>query len=174
MGPTRRGRAGRRLGSAAVAVALGGSLGAADFTTAGFSSPPAAPNERAGLPFAVSLTLRQAFPVALRRLLAVPDCRGLFDGLSVGGDAALRRTLYYPPSALGFDRPCRLGGIAFTATGRVQTGLCPRFAVLPVERAALVLIHEALHFAGLPESPPTPGAMTSTEINDRIAERCGL
>jgi len=163
-----------RCGGVAATLLLAAAVGAADLATATLVAAVPAPNERTGLSFAVGLNLRRAFPVAIRRLLELPECRALFDGLALDGDAALRRTLYYPPDALGFEEPCRLGGNAFTAVGRVQTGLCPRFAGLPVERAALVLIHEALHFAGLPERPATPGAMTSTEINDRIAERCGL
>jgi hypothetical protein len=155
-------------------LVLAGSALAADLPALASAALTGEPREQAALPFAVSLNLRRAYPVAMRRLLAVPECRGLFDGLALGGDVALRRTLYYPPEALGVERVCRLGGNAFTAVGRVQTGLCPRFARLPVERAALVLIHEALHLAGLPERPQTPGAMTTTEINDRIADRCGL
>jgi hypothetical protein len=153
---------------------LAGSAWAADLPAWAAAALTAEPREQAALPFAVSLNLRRAYPVAMRRLLGAPACRAMFDGLAIDGSDALRRALYYPPEALGVERVCRFGGNAFTAVGRVQIGLCPRFASLPVERAALVLIHEALHFAGLPESPPTPGAMSSTEINARIAERCGL
>jgi hypothetical protein len=85
-------------------------------------------------------------------VVVVPACRSLFDGLAFGGDVALRRTLYYPPEVLGLEGKCRLGGIAHTARPANRS---PTLASLPVERAALVLIHEALHFAGLPESPTT-------------------
>jgi hypothetical protein len=44
---------------------------------------------------------------------------------------------------------------------------------LDTDKAALVLLHEALHFAGLTEQPHDPRAMTSSEINDMVKDRCG-
>lgn len=168
------GRARRGWLVVAAGLVLAGSARSADLPQAARDARTTRPREQAVLPFGVSLNLRRAYPVALARLVREPACRALFDGLATDGSDALRRTLYYPPEALGVERVCLCGSNAFTAVGRVQTGLCPRFASLPVERAALVLIHEALHLAGLDESPQTPGGISSTEINDRIADNCGL
>jgi len=45
---------------------------------------------------------------------------------------------------------------------------------LLTEQAAMVVIHEALHHAGLPERPHDKKAMTSGQINDMVREACGL
>jgi len=38
----------------------------------------------------------------------------------------------------------------------------------------MVIIHEALHHAGLTEYPQDPNGMTSNQINGMVAEQCGL
>ena len=52
--------------------------------------------------------------------------------------------------------------------------LCDRFKDLPLKEAAVILIHEALHVAGLQESPATPGKPTTHQIQDRVRQTCGL
>jgi hypothetical protein len=42
------------------------------------------------------------------------------------------------------------------------------------EQAAMVIIHEALHHAGLSEYPQDPDGMTSRAINGMVMEQCGL
>ena len=63
---------------------------------------------------------------------------------------------------------------AYTFVGASTTWLCPDFKRLPIEHAALVLIHEALHHAGLTEKPHDQGAMTSREINTMVTTACQL
>jgi len=66
------------------------------------------------------------------------------------------------------------GVAAASNPGTPIAWVCPAFSSLKVERAALTLIHEALHSAGMPERPQTPGARSSAEINDPVRGRCEL
>jgi hypothetical protein len=131
------------------------------------------PNVRRGLMPDVSLKLRTGFAVALARARTKPQCAALFEGLGADPVALLGRVLYYP-AALNRNNPACTNGVeAFTAVGTPITWVCDRFARLDTDKAALVLLHEALHFAGLPEQPHDPEAMTSSEINRMVADRCG-
>jgi hypothetical protein len=38
----------------------------------------------------------------------------------------------------------------------------------------MVIVHEALHHAGLNEYPKDPDAMTSKQINGMVMKHCGL
>jgi hypothetical protein len=63
-------------------------------------------------------------------------------------------------------------GYAATIVGAPSTFVCRNFQHLSDERAALVLIHEALHHAGLTEYPQDPEAMTSARINRMVDKSC--
>jgi len=52
--------------------------------------------------------------------------------------------------------------------------VCRDFSRLSDSQAAMVIIHEALHHAGLTEYPQDPNGMTSNQINGMVAEQCGL
>jgi hypothetical protein len=52
--------------------------------------------------------------------------------------------------------------------------LCPAFAALPTGEEARILIHEALHFAGLRERAMDLRAPGSEEINHEVTSSCGL
>jgi hypothetical protein len=131
------------------------------------------PNVRWGVMPDVALKLRTGFAVAVGRAKAVPQCAALFEDLGADPVELLGRALYYP-AALNRNNPaCRNGAQAFTRVGSPITWVCDRFARLDTDKAALVLLHEALHFAGLPEQPHDPQAMTSSEINDLVKDRCG-
>jgi hypothetical protein len=118
--------------------------------------------------------LAPAFALAFDRLRAHADCRSLFHQLKADGPLMLATTIYMPdPEKSG--RACRRKGVAaFTTLGNPTTYLCPSFADLPLRFAALSLIHEALHYAGLPERPSTHTAMSSEEINEVVHSRCDL
>ncbi len=64
--------------------------------------------------------------------------------------------------------------MAFTSLGSAVTRLCPGFARLDDERAAVILLHEALHRAGLDEWPHDPDGLTPQGINELVREGCGL
>lgn len=119
-------------------------------------------------------TLDPAFSLALDRLRTVEECRSLFRQLRADGPVMLATTIYVPDPAWS-GRACQRKGVAaFTTLGNPTTYLCESFASLPPRFAALSLIHEALHYAGLPERPVHPTAMSTWEINEVIHNRCKL
>ncbi len=118
--------------------------------------------------------LRRALPLADQTLAHSSACRGLFHSHGADGRQLLARTLYSPATLDQESRICGRGVAAFTSVGGDHTRLCRTFGRLPTRRAAVVLIHEALHFAGLSESPADPAAPSSNEINRRVEESCGL
>ena len=126
------------------------------------------------LPLRVEFELKAAFQTALERVRRIPACRSLFEDLGADGSAALTSTIYHlAPESLD-KRVCqdRDAG-AFTVVGSPVTWICPRsFLKVRGLEAALLLIHEALHQAGLPEWPPHAGALSSVEINQLVARSC--
>ena len=82
-------------------------------------------------------------------------------------------TSFYVAPSVGERRELCVGGVtAFTQVGSRVTRLCPSFGDLDREAAALLLIHEALHSAGMPESPSSAGALTPSEINRMVKRAC--
>jgi hypothetical protein len=125
------------------------------------------------LPKRVARKLRVSYEVALVRLEKVETCRALFSDLGADGLEMLNRSVYAP----AFDREggCERGSPAYTFIGSRVTRLCPVFADLPRSKAAVALLHEALHHAGLGERPAVPTARhTAKEINWMVARKCGL
>jgi len=116
--------------------------------------------------------LREAFKVALERVRLIPECGGLFTELNADGVEALITTLYTPTHPFDEQTVCT-NAAAFTWVGGVHTRLCRRFSSLPVERAAMTLLHEALHHAGLPERPADPDGMSAREIDATVSSACG-
>ncbi len=74
--------------------------------------------------------------------------------------------------------PCNDGATsAWTlnaGSGYPYVFLCNQFKDLPLNEAAVILIHEALHVAGLKESPATPGKPTTHQIQNQVRQTCGL
>jgi len=120
--------------------------------------------------------LSVAFRLAAQRLSDRPRCAKMFRELDTDGHARLLGTRYQEASTVGGEEMCRRGpGVAaYTAVDNSRTIVCPGFGRLTPKQAAVIVLHEALHFAGLAESPPTPGAMSPAEINEWVADRCGL
>jgi hypothetical protein len=52
--------------------------------------------------------------------------------------------------------------------------LCRGFSSLGAERAAVTLIHEALHWAGLSEKPLDKDGMDPRDIDRMVKKACGL
>jgi hypothetical protein len=130
---------------------------------------PLAPRISGELPSVVALRLRNSFALAVRQVAEVPACRALFAALDTDAETELATTLYYaaPPQS-----PCTDTTAAFTVVRSPATWLCPTFERLMTDEAAVILIHEALHHAGLGERPPTPDAMTSEQINAMVTASC--
>ena len=132
----------------------------------------AGPNIRKGVPPAVAQKLQQAFALAAKRVQERPACRALFEKFGKDGGRLISATLFFPAKGPQAKRRFCVASDALTQVGASVTWLCPSFGSLANDRAAMVLIHEALHFAGLTESPAEAGAMTSTQINDLVKESC--
>jgi len=161
-------RAGSAAGPASTSVAVARVAGVA---RDGAAIRPAVLDNLAD---AVRRQLFLAFSVAQRRLHDSATCRELFTGLGADGLATLARARY---GAGAFDvvhGRCPGGAAAVTAVRSAEVRLCPGFAVLKTTDAAVILLHEALHSAGLGEKPPDPAALTAPEINRLVRTSCGL
>ena len=118
--------------------------------------------------------VRGAQSIALERLGREEECRELFaergaDGARLLLDADYR--VARPGEAGGL---CEQGASAFTGMTSGRTAFCQSFLKLPAHRRAIVLLHEALHVAGMGQHPLHPGAMTAREINGVVARSCDL
>lgn len=118
--------------------------------------------------------LAEAYSVAHDRLRLLPSCRALFAPYGADGEDLLAGSLYVQATTHHEAQICGRRVAAFTAVESPVTRLCRNFRRLDAEQGALILIHEALHFAGMPEAPHEKDAMTSQEINELVAESCGL
>jgi hypothetical protein len=122
----------------------------------------------------VRRNLDAGYAIALDRVREIEACQGLFAELGADGVELLQQTIYLAPRFEFEQRPCDRGASAFTFVGRRETRLCDRFGRLTRQWAAVLLIHEALHFAGQTESPGDPEAPSGHDISRRVAKSCGL
>ncbi len=120
--------------------------------------------------------LRSALELAVRAVQERPACSALFDRLDASGPGLLGGALYQGASGDEERNICGRGGVtAFTQIGGTRVGLCAAAAPrLDRHTLAALLVHEALHLAGLPEAPAAPDAMTSAEITEQVRRRCDL
>ncbi len=124
------------------------------------------------LPASLWSRLGPAYEVALESLQSKPACATLFTERGVVGFELLLK-VSFAPAAEGDRATCTRSVGAVTEVGGRQIRLCPSFETLSPFSAALVLIHEALHDAGMGENPPDTGSLTSGEINQLVRARCG-
>lgn len=165
----------RRTGGATVLALLAAGATAAvaaDRTGLEAGSPRVEPNVRWGVMPDVALKIQMGFALAVARAGSVTQCAALFRELDADPVKLLGRTFYYPAARNTGNRVCNRDMSAFTQVGSPVTWVCDGFARLSTEKAALVILHEALHTAGLPEQPQDPRAMTSGEINSLVMNRC--
>jgi hypothetical protein len=125
------------------------------------------------LTYTVNLRLRSGFTLALRRVHRLEACRELFARLGADGLDTLSFTTY-SPAGDGWQREVCASSEAFTTVGGGRVWLCGGFGWLSDEDAAAVLLHEALHSAGLGERPLDPTGPTPDEIDRMVASGCGL
>ena len=126
--------------------------------------------------------LAAGFDIAVERVREVPACAELFHRLGEDGVQMLRTGLYFPvdthrrevevcgrnPSA-----NARVGmNLAYTTVGGAPTWLCRHFSTVTDDYAAITVIHEALHHAGLSEKPIDRTAMSSTQITEMVMNAC--
>ncbi len=117
-----------------------------------------------------------AHGLALDRLRRLPACRALFSELGSDGVEVVGGTVYHVATTDRELRTCsERSAAAFTTVGGGQVWLCPtRFTGMLRFEAAALILHEALHDAGMTEAPSTPDAPTSRQIATRVATACGL
>lgn len=124
------------------------------------------------VPPPVGVQLESAFVDAVDRLRTSEACRQLFSDLELEAERALDFAIFYAASPLEEATICRFS-VAFARHGRGPIRLCRRFAALSSEQAAEVVLHEALHRAGLPECHTDPDAEDPVEIHLRVVHACG-
>ena len=122
----------------------------------------------------LTAAVRDARSIALERVEREERCRELFTEHGADGKRLLLEADYRvaePGEAGGL---CEQGASAFTGMTTGRTAFCRSFLKLPAHRRAIVLLHEALHAAGLGQHPVHPGGMTAREINGMVARSCDL
>jgi hypothetical protein len=122
----------------------------------------------------VATRLGRGLRLALERLLDRPSCRALFTRLGADGTEKLNGSSYYPAGKKQESRYCRRRGFAVTMVGSSDVVVCRKFGRLTDSRAAIILIHEALHFAGQSEYPIDPRAPDADAITEMVMEGCRL
>jgi hypothetical protein len=108
--------------------------------------------------------------LAVDRVCTVHQCHELFTQLGADGIETLTTSLYYPANPRREAYVCEKG-VAFTTLEATQIWLCRKFSRLSDEYAATILIHEALHRAGLGKHHP---GMSSGDVNIQVKRACGL
>lgn len=139
-----------------------------------FIHPSLAPEIRANL--------ETALEIAAERVREIEACGDLFTQLGADGLDMLNTGLYLQADSLqGRVRICGRDGaasswggktLAYTQVGAASTWICRRFARVPADIAAVAVIHEALHHAGLTEWPADRTAMTSEQITRMVKKAC--
>lgn len=158
---------------AAAAVAVGGTL-RHDMPIEPWIHPAVAPEIRANLEAGLEL--------AAERVREIEACGDLFKRLGTDGLDMLNTSLYFQVDShlrevriCGRDGAVRSWGaktLAYTKVGAASTWICRHFARVSTETAAVAVIHEALHHAGLTEWPSDRLAMTSEEITQMVKRAC--
>ena len=132
----------------------------------------------------VRTKLETGFEIAVERVRTVPACADLFAELGANPIETLKTGLYLPVDSYRREieacrrdvaRNSRIGdNLAYTKAGGAPTWICRHFSTVSDEDAAVTVIHEALHHAGLNESPVDRTAMSSIEITRMVEAACGF
>ena len=117
--------------------------------------------------YAVSVGFQLAF-----RKVREPQCNALFARLDFNGPIALALTSYSAPRHPAEQALCDRGVHAVTRAGQREVRICSSLRGLTREGVAAILIHEALHTAGLGEYPEDPRGLTSAEITRAVLKAC--
>ena len=117
-----------------------------------------------------AIILKRGLRIAEGRLREHASCRELFDAFGRDGWEELNQSHYHWAAT----DACPRNASAYTWVGASRTCLCPSFADLSSKQAAVALIHEALHHAGLTEQPADPLGMTPNQIDQLVKASCRL
>ncbi len=116
-----------------------------------------------------------SFQIAIDRVQDVPQCREMFTELGADALETITRVYFTPIGIYGARANICNGTVAYTLVGGgPTTWICHEFSRMTDAQAAKIIIHEALHHAGLGEWPRDPGGMRSAAINRMVAKRCNL
>lgn len=132
----------------------------------------------------VRAKLEAGFDLAVERVREIEECADLFTELGAIGIEMLNTGLYLPVhsyrheiAVCGRDPATNSMGakvLAYTKVGGTPTWICRHFSRVSTETAAIAVIHEALHHAGLNERPHDRMAMSSIEITEMVTTACGF
>jgi len=157
-------------------------VGAVMVATAPGVEAPVNPWIHPEMPKRVRATLEAGFELAVHRVREVESCGDLFNRLGANGLETLSTGLYFPVDS--YRREVEVCGrnsatssegaenLAYTTVGGAPTWICRHFARVSTETAAVAVIHEALHHAGLTERPHDRMAMSSIEITRMVKRAC--
>ena len=138
-------------------------------------APPRAPQVKGRMSSNDAFALKIAYGRAIKRLEKIESCRDLFDGLDMDGLQALAGSQYRPVQTDEERAYCTRGVYAYTAVGHNRIMICRHFFHMQDARTKMaVLIHEALHTAGMGEAPGHPDCMTAEEITAMVEKACLL
>jgi hypothetical protein len=113
--------------------------------------------------------------IALDRLGARAECGELFRVRGADGARILLEADYRAAETGEAGGLCEQGASAFTGMTSRRTAVCTdAFLKLDPHTRATVLLHEALHVAGLGQHPLHAGAMTARQIDEMVGRSCGL
>jgi len=132
----------------------------------------------------VRARLEAAFDLAVERVCEIEACADLFTRLGADGIDMLKTGLYLQVHSYrheivvcGRNPATNSWGakiLAYTKVGGSPTWICRHFSRVSTETAAIAVIHEALHHAGLKEWPHDRMALTSVEITEMVTTACGF
>ena len=132
----------------------------------------------------VRARLEAGFDLAVERVREIEACADLFFMVGADGIDTLKTGLYLPVHSYrheivvcGRNPATNSWGakiLAYTKVGGTPTWICRHFSRVSTETAAIAVIHEALHHAGLKERPHDRMAMSSIEITEMVTTACGF
>lgn len=138
----------------------------------GSDGDPGVPIPYARLSEPVKARLQEAIPVASKHLREHRSCRAMFERLGADGVAKLTGVSYVPAGRGQERKYCRRDCYAVTTVGGSAVAVCRRFARLPAQQAAIILVHEALHAAGQTEYPAYSDAPDAADITRMVMRDC--
>jgi len=166
---------GRVVAPAVAAVAVSGSLE---------NAVPVEPWIHHKMEPGVRARLEAGFDLAVERVREIEACADLFTRLGADGIDMLKTGLYLPVHSYrheivvcGRNPSTNSWGakiLAYTKVGGSPTWICRHFSRVSTETAAIAVIHEALHHAGMKERPHDRMAMSSIEITEMVTSACGF
>lgn len=136
----------------------------------------------ASLPPGLQFKLNQGKRLASQKLTSLQTCRDLFSSFQGNfrdGNWILGSHVQFSNGDGKSDAsgrvPCDESGVpAWTVTNSRHVYICDSFRNLGQTGAAITVLHELLHVAGLRENPPDASAPTSREINVMVQRNCSL